>query len=64
MHVCALTFAAFSPTLFRPHSLDYPTWFFPQHFSFAARSLLSGLLHPDASSRLSVRQVIEPCVVI
>ncbi|CAM9529254.1 unnamed protein product [Scytosiphon promiscuus] len=37
--------------------LDYPSWFFPQHFSFAARSLLSGLLHPDASCRLSVRQV-------
>lgn len=39
------------------NSLDYPSWFFPQHFSYAARSLLSGLLHPDASCRLSVRQV-------
>lgn len=38
------------------NSLDYPSWFFPQHFSYAARSLLSGLLHPDASCRLSVRQ--------
>ncbi|CAM9344399.1 unnamed protein product [Ectocarpus fasciculatus] len=39
--------------------LDYPSWFFPQHFSFAARSLLSGLLHPDASCRLSVRQALR-----
>lgn len=46
---------AHAPAL--PYSLDYPSWFFPQHFSFAARSLLSGLLHPDASCRLSVRQV-------
>ncbi|CAN0372394.1 unnamed protein product, partial [Discosporangium mesarthrocarpum] len=37
--------------------LDYPSWFFPQHFSFAAKSILSGLLHPDPTGRLSVRQV-------
>ncbi|KAG5178841.1 hypothetical protein JKP88DRAFT_350214 [Tribonema minus] len=39
--------------------LDYPPWFFLRHLSAGAKSLLSGLLHPDPRSRLSVRQALN-----
>lgn len=32
----------------------FPSWFFPEHFSFEVKSLLAQLLYPDPSMRLSV----------
>jgi serine/threonine protein kinase len=36
--------------------VEFPTWFFPAHFSLELKSLLAQLLYPDASMRLSVEE--------
>ena len=36
------------------YGFDYPTWFFPSHFSAAVKGLIVSLLHPDPELRLSV----------
>ncbi|TDH69287.1 hypothetical protein CCR75_007888 [Bremia lactucae] len=35
-------------------NLEFPTWFFPAHFSIELKSLIAQLLYPDACTRLSV----------
>ncbi|OWZ22306.1 CAMK/CAMKL protein kinase [Phytophthora megakarya] len=34
--------------------VEFPTWFFPAHFSMELKSLIAQLLYPDACMRLSV----------
>ncbi|EGZ26738.1 hypothetical protein PHYSODRAFT_343457 [Phytophthora sojae] len=34
--------------------VEFPTWFFPAHFSLELKSLIAQLLYPDACMRLSV----------
>lgn len=39
----------------------WPAWFFPPHFSRAARDLLFRLLHPAARRRISVHEALNHC---
>ncbi|ETO62477.1 CAMK/CAMKL protein kinase, variant [Phytophthora nicotianae P1976] len=36
--------------------VEFPTWFFPAHFSMELKSLIAQLLYPDACMRLSVEE--------
>ncbi|KAE9044650.1 hypothetical protein PR002_g2669 [Phytophthora rubi] len=36
--------------------VEFPTWFFPAHFSLELKSLIAQLLYPDACMRLSVEE--------
>lgn len=40
-------------------AVSYPSWFFPLHFSREAMALLSGLLHPNPDSRMSVHDALS-----
>lgn len=38
------------------NEVEFPTWFFPAHFSMELKSLIAQLLYPDACMRLSVEE--------
>jgi len=40
-------------------TVTYPSWFFPSHFSLQTKSLLTALLEPDPSRRMSVLSALR-----
>ena len=41
------------------HVLERISWFFPRHMSVSAQCLIVGMMHPDASVRITVAQSLE-----
>ena len=41
------------------HVLERISWFFPRHMSVSAQCLIVGMIHPDASVRITVAQSLE-----
>ncbi|RLN91413.1 hypothetical protein BBJ28_00006106 [Nothophytophthora sp. Chile5] len=41
------------------NEVEFPTWFFPAHFSLELKSLIAQLLYPDACMRLAVDEALH-----